>query len=116
MSYNNTALMETVNNFILPDADFSENFSNEDFAEDFDGLQVNFPRVKIPGGGAVSFEVPGDDPESPDSVKIIEGIIVYNHAAGLKVRSTMTMCPRFVLRSMGKQASASRAEHVPYAR
>ena len=81
MSYNNTALMETVNNFILPDADFSENFSNEDFAEDFDGLQVNFPRVKIPSGGMVSFEVPGDDPESPDSVKTIEGIIIYNHGA-----------------------------------
>ena len=82
MSYNDTALMETVNNFILPDMMPEDNFSSEELAEDFDGLQVNFPRVKIPGGGAVSFEVPGDDPESPDSVKTIEGIIVYNHAAG----------------------------------
>ena len=68
MSYNDTALMETVNNFILPDMMPEDNFSSEELAEDFDGLQVNFPRVKIPAGGAVSFEVPGDDPESTDSV------------------------------------------------
>lgn len=82
MSYNEIALMETVNNFILPDTVPDDSFSSEELAEDFEGLQVNFPRVKIPSGGAVSFEVPGDDPESHDSVKTIEGIIVYNHAAG----------------------------------
>lgn len=82
MSYNDTALMETVNSFILPDANFEGNFSGEELAEDFDGLHVDFPRVKIPNGGIVSFEVTGDDPESPDSVKIIEGIILYTHAAG----------------------------------
>lgn len=77
MSYNDTALMEKANSFILPE----DSFTNEELSEDFDGLRVDFPRVKIPSGGAVSFEVPGDDPESPDSVKAIEGIILYNHGA-----------------------------------
>ena len=53
MSYNETALMENVKNFILPDTVPDDRFSNEELAEDFDGLQVNFPRVKIPSGGAV---------------------------------------------------------------
>ena len=77
MSYNDTALMEKANSFILPE----DSFTNEELSEDFDGLRVDFPRVKIPSGGAVSFEVPGDDPESPDSVKAIEGIILHGASA-----------------------------------
>ncbi len=101
MSYNDTALMETVNSFILPDANFEGNFSGEELAEDFDGLHVDFPRVKIPNGGIVSFEVTGDDPESPDSVKIIEGlsfIPMRPELTGRRARSMMTMCHRFALR------------------
>ena len=38
------------------------------FAEELDGLTPSFERIKIPAGGGLAFEVPGDDPDSPDSV------------------------------------------------
>ena len=40
---------------------------------------MSFPRVKIPGGGSLQFEIPSDDPENPDYTKYIEGVILYNH-------------------------------------
>ena len=35
--------------------------------------------MKIPAGGGLAFEVPGEDPESPDSVKEIVGVIVDHY-------------------------------------
>jgi hypothetical protein len=40
-------------------------------------FELEFDRVKIPAGGGLSFEVPGDDPERPDSAPALEGVIVY---------------------------------------
>ena len=35
--------------------------------EELDGLgSIPFDVVKIPSGGGVAFEVPGDDPDNPD--------------------------------------------------
>ena len=51
----------------------------EAFAEEMDGLTLSFPRVKIPSGGGLAFEVPGDDPENPDTEKEIIGVIVDHH-------------------------------------
>jgi len=51
----------------------------EAFAEEMDGLTLSFPRVKIPSGGGLAFEVPGDDPENPDAVKELVGVIVDHH-------------------------------------
>ena len=51
----------------------------EAFAEEMDGLTLSFPRVKIPSGGGLAFEVPGDDPENPDTEKEIVGVIVDHH-------------------------------------
>lgn len=48
-------------------------------AEEMDGLQISFDRVKIPSGGGLAFEVPGDDPDNPDTVKEIVGVIVDHH-------------------------------------
>lgn len=81
MTYNNneTALLDS-KIFLLPDAVCDE-FSSEELAEDFEGLQLSFQRMKIPGGGNLMFEVPGDDPENPDYVKTIEGVILYHHPA-----------------------------------
>ena len=44
-----------------------------------DGVQMNFPRVKIPGGGVQQFEIPTDNPEDPTYVKTLEGVILYHH-------------------------------------
>lgn len=35
--------------------------------------------VKVPGGGGLTFEIPTEDPDNPDTVKEIKGVIVYYH-------------------------------------
>ena len=52
---------------------------SEVFAEEMDGLTPSFDRIKIPAGGGIAYEVPGDDPESPDTVKEFKGVILYHH-------------------------------------
>ena len=66
--------------FLLPNMVASE-FSQEDLDEDLDGLSMSFPRVKIPSGGYLQFEVPGGDPENPDYAKNLEGVILAAHPA-----------------------------------
>ncbi|PHV72162.1 hypothetical protein CS063_01420 [Sporanaerobium hydrogeniformans] len=50
-------------------------------AEEMDGLEelFDFDRIKIPSGGGLAFEVPGEDEENPDVVKEIKGVIVDHH-------------------------------------
>ena len=79
MTYNNeNAMMETKKDFILP-AMVEDDCISVDVSEDYEGLRLSFPRVKIPGGGSLQFEIPSDDPENPDYTKYIEGVILYNH-------------------------------------
>lgn len=48
--------------------------------EEMDGLgAIPFDRVKIPSGGGLAFEVPGDDEESPDMEKELVGVILHHH-------------------------------------
>lgn len=49
------------------------------FAEEMDGLSLSFDRIKVPAGGGLAFEVPGDDPDSPDMAKEIKAVILYHH-------------------------------------
>ena len=49
------------------------------FSEELDGLRPTFERIKIPAGGALSYEVPGDDPNSPDMAKDFCAVILYHH-------------------------------------
>lgn len=51
----------------------------EIFAEELDGLTPSFERIKIPSGGGLSYEVPGEDPESPDTVKEFKAVVLYHH-------------------------------------
>ena len=81
MINNNENTLTEVQNFVLP-AMIESDFSNEDLSEDFDGLQMSFQRVKIPAGGGLRFEIPSDDPDNPDDVKTLTGVIIYNHQAG----------------------------------
>lgn len=57
----------------------------EDFAslvsEELDGLgSIRFDTVKIPSGGGIMFEIPGDDPANPDVAKELVGVIVGRQA------------------------------------
>ena len=86
---NTTALMEQ-ETFVLPAMAESE-FSSAELAEDMDGLQMSFQRVKIPAGGTIQFELPSDDPENPDYAKTLVGIILQPRhlrllAGGKRVR------------------------------
>ena len=49
------------------------------FSEELDGLRPTFDRIKIPAGGSLAYEVPGDDPSSPDNVKEFSAVILYHH-------------------------------------
>jgi len=70
----NTELQaQSVGYMILADADFGSMM-----AEELDGLDVNFERIKIPAGGAIMFEVPGEDGE-PDAVKEFSAVILWHH-------------------------------------
>ena len=70
------AALAVIENFELPAV--SGNMGAA-MAEEMEGLQLSFPRVKIPSGGGLAFEVPGDDPENPDTEKEIVGVIVDHH-------------------------------------
>lgn len=72
-----TNLMEL--NFRLPAVVDGAEFTSDDLAEDMDGLQFKFQRVKIPSGGALQFEMPGGDPENPEYARTIDGVILFNH-------------------------------------
>lgn len=81
MNDQNTAMMERTP-FILPDAEVNDaGFTKEELAEDMDGLQLGFQRVKIPSGGQVQFELPSEDPDNPEYARYLDGVIVYSHNA-----------------------------------
>ena len=48
-------------------------------SDEMDGLNIAFPIIKVPAGGGLAFEVPGDDPNSPDLQKEFNAVILYHH-------------------------------------
>jgi len=48
-------------------------------ATEMDGLNLTFERIKIPAGGGLAYEVPSDNPDSPDMVKDFKAVILYHH-------------------------------------
>ena len=84
----NTAMNMTAANAAVPaPVDFELptlaecDFSSDELAEDMDGMTMSLPRVKIPAGGALQFELPTGDPQNPDYVRSLVGVILYNHAS-----------------------------------
>lgn len=65
--------------FMLPAVMPESDFTQEELAEDMEGLQISFPRIKIPGGGSLQFEIPSDDPDNPDYEKNLVGVILFHH-------------------------------------
>lgn len=58
----------------LMEFNMSEALSDELF-----GLDGGFERIKIPSGGGTVFEVPGENPNEPDTVKEFSAVILYHH-------------------------------------
>jgi hypothetical protein len=57
-------------------ADFNMNAA---MAEELDGLEGSFDRVKIPAGGTIMFELPGDEADEPETVKEFSAVILHHH-------------------------------------
>lgn len=52
----------------------------EAIAEEMDGLgTVPFDRVKIPSGGGLAFEIPGDTEEDTETATELVGVILFHH-------------------------------------
>lgn len=52
----------------------------EAIAEEMDGLgTVPFDRVKIPSGGGIAFEIPGETEDETESATELTGVILYHH-------------------------------------
>ncbi len=49
------------------------------FSEELDGLRPSFEHVKIPAGGGLAYELPGENPENPDTEKEFSAVILYHH-------------------------------------
>ena len=81
MSYPETTTMTTPYTFNLPSMDGLD-FGNDDLADDMEGLTLSFPKVKIPAGGSLQFELPTGDPENPEYVRFLQGVILFHHASG----------------------------------
>ena len=48
--------------------------------EDLDEVKgISCKKIKIPSGGGIAFEVETDDPESPDSIKELEAVVIFTH-------------------------------------
>lgn len=77
--YNQENALMNQEKFLLP-AMIESDFTQEELAEDMDGMQMSFQRVKIPAGGMVQFELPSDDPDNPDYAKNLVGVILFNHS------------------------------------
>jgi len=48
-------------------------------AEELDGLDAGFERIKIPSAGSTVFEMPGEDPSEPEAVKEFSAVILHHH-------------------------------------
>ena len=110
--YNQNSDLMKQEKFMLPTM-IESDFSAEELAEDADGLQMSFPRVKIPAGGTLQFEMPSDDPDNPDYEKTLVGVILHSHATCRPAASTMTIPRRFVLLRMARSASVHPAVPAP---
>jgi len=58
-------------------------------AEEMNGLEVSPEKIKIPSGGGLMFEVPGEDGE-PESVKEVSGVIAYHHPVYMRYETKYT--------------------------
>ena len=69
-------LIKTNAGYIVPNM---SNDVTDGIMEELDGLNISLDKIKIPAGGGLTFEVPGDDTDSPDSEKEIIGVIVDHY-------------------------------------
>jgi hypothetical protein len=76
MKNNENTALATTNSAFLALKDFN---LNDALSEELTGLSGSFERIKIPAGGMTVFEIPGENPDSPETVKEFSAVILYHH-------------------------------------
>lgn len=67
------------NEIVKKDNQFVANADAFDLQEEMAGLNITFDKIKVPSGGGLAFEVPGDNPDEPDLQKEFKAVIIYHH-------------------------------------
>lgn len=67
------------NEIIKKEEQFITPVENLDFQEEMQGLNITFDRIKVPSGGGLAFEVPGENPDEPELQKEFSAVILYHH-------------------------------------
>ena len=67
------------NDLVKKENQFVANAEAMDLQEEMQGLNVTFDRIKVPSGGGLAFEVPGENPDEPDLQKEFSAVILYHH-------------------------------------
>ena len=66
---------------------FVSNAETLDLQEELAGLNIKFDKIKVPSGGSLAFEVPGDNPDEPEFQKEFKAVILYQHPMHQGARS-----------------------------
>lgn len=67
------------NELVKKENEFVANAEAIDLQEEMQGLNLTFDRIKVPSGGGLAFEVPGENPDEPDLQKEFSAVILYHH-------------------------------------
>ena len=76
MKNNDNTALAHANSAFMALKDFN---LNEALSEELSGLTGSFERIKIPAGGMTVFEIPGENPDSPETVKEFSAVILHHH-------------------------------------
>jgi hypothetical protein len=76
MKSNENTTIATTNGAFSALKDFN---LDEALSEELAGLSGSFERIKIPSGGMTVFEIPGENPDSPETVKEFSAVILHHH-------------------------------------
>lgn len=74
-NHENKALTTTTSAFLAL-RDFN---LNDALNEELSGLSGGFERIRIPAGGMTVFEIPGENSDSPETVKEFSAVILHHH-------------------------------------
>ena len=58
---------------------FVANADALDLQDELAGLNIKFDKIKVPSGGSLAFEVPGENPDEPEFQKEFKAVILYQH-------------------------------------
>lgn len=76
MKKNENKALATKNSAFMALKDFN---LNDALTEELSGLSGSFERIKIPAAGMTVFEIPGENPDSPETVKEFSAVILHHH-------------------------------------